>query len=206
MPDYIVKQGDCIESIASNHGLFWETIWNHSKNAQLKEKRKDPNILYPGDVVFVPDLSVKEESGATEQKHSFMRKGVPSRICIMLKDENDKPRAGIDYVIEIDGQMTRGETDGQGKLEQPIAPNARSGKLTVGEEKYYLKLGGMDPVSEITGIQSRLRNLGFNCEVNGQLDDKTKEAMREFQKKHDLNETEEPDEPTRQKLEQEHAS
>ncbi|MFH1075402.1 MAG: hypothetical protein V1753_00935 [Pseudomonadota bacterium] len=54
MPDYIVKQGDCIESIAFKHGLFWETVWNHPNNQQLKQERKNPNILLAGDKVFVP--------------------------------------------------------------------------------------------------------------------------------------------------------
>lgn len=68
MPEYAVKQGDCMESIAQKFGLFWEKIWNHPKNVKLNEQRKDPNVLYPGDVVFVPEKEDKEESGATEQR------------------------------------------------------------------------------------------------------------------------------------------
>ena len=82
MPNYTVKQGDCISSIAQKHGLFWDKVWNHPKNANLQERRKDPNVLSPGDVVFVPDKDEKEESGATEQRHRFKRKGVPEKLRI----------------------------------------------------------------------------------------------------------------------------
>ena len=55
MPDYPVKQGDSLASIAFDHGLFWQSVWNHPNNARLKQQRGSPNILKPGDVVFVPD-------------------------------------------------------------------------------------------------------------------------------------------------------
>ena len=63
-----MTSGDCFNSISYDRGFFWETLWNHGKNAGLKSKRKDPNILKEGDIVHIPDLTVKEEQGATEQR------------------------------------------------------------------------------------------------------------------------------------------
>ena len=82
--EYEVQNGDCISSIAFNHGFFWETLWNDGSNSELKSKRKDPNILREGDVVHIPDLTLKEESGATEKCHSFKLKGVPAKLKLKL--------------------------------------------------------------------------------------------------------------------------
>ncbi len=44
-----VKQGDYFAKIAKKYGFSdWRTIYNHADNAELKQKRPDPNILHPG--------------------------------------------------------------------------------------------------------------------------------------------------------------
>jgi hypothetical protein len=95
--DYIVKDGDCVSSIAFNHGFFWETLWNSGHNAELKSKRKDPNILQEGDVVHIPELTLKDESCATEKRHEFKLKGVPAKLKLRLmrpkKQEKKKSAA-----------------------------------------------------------------------------------------------------------------
>lgn len=159
MPDYIVKQGDSIASIAYNRDLFWETIWKHPKNAKLKEQRGNPNILQPGDRVFVPEKEAKSESCTTDQRHRFKRKGVPEKLKIRIlieergEDQSQeisssqkdhipplkgqefqsparyKPRAKVPYVLEIDGNLSNGTTNNEGYVEYSILPNARKGHL-----------------------------------------------------------------------------
>jgi hypothetical protein len=208
MAKYIVEQGDCISSIAYEHGFFWDTLWNHVENAQLKQDRKDPNILFPGDEVFIPDKEEKTESCATEQRHRFCKRGVPSKLRLRLLD-NDEPRAKVDYILIVDGQIFSGTTDAEGRLEHTIPPNAESATLIIGEEQdeYKLKLGHIDPIDEISGIQHRLNNLGFDCgEVDGVLDEETKLALRKFQKKYEIPETGQPDSETRRKIQELHGS
>jgi len=184
MPDHTVKQGECIESIAFEHGLFWETVWNDSQNAEFKQKRKNPNALLPGDKVFVPEKQEKEVSGATEQTHRFRRKGVPSKLHIIVKKE-DEPRANERYTLDIDGEFFSGTTNAKGEVKQAIAPNAKSCKLTVGEGEdaveYLLQLGHIDPIDEVSGVQARLNNLGFHCgEPDGKMSPRTVEAIEAF--------------------------
>ena len=116
MPEYKVKQGDCISSIAYRYGFFPDTIWNDPKNSELKQKRQDPNVLAPGDLVYIPDKRIREVSGATEQRHRFRKKGVPEKLVVQFKN-NDEARANEAYVLDIDGQLTEGKTDGEGRVE-----------------------------------------------------------------------------------------
>lgn len=202
MPEYTVKQGDCISSIAKKNGLFWEKVWDHPNNSQLKQKRKDPNILYPGDIVFVPDKEEKEESGATEQRHRFRKKGVPAKLHLQLL-EDDEPRANESYTLIIDGNLLSGTTDSDGRLEQTVPPDGKNAKLLVGEsqDEYILNLGHIDPVDTVVGVQARLNNLGFGSgKLDGVLGPETKAALKRFQTKYELPESGEPDDATQKKL------
>jgi hypothetical protein len=205
--NYDVQPGDCLESIAYEHGFFWETLWNHPDNASLKQSRQAPNILLAGDQVAVPPLRPKNEAGATETRHRFKRKGVPSKLEMVLKDK-DKPRAGVPYVLEVEGQSFSGQTDAQGVLRQRIPPDARTGRLIVGRDRreiYPLQLGQLDPVSEISGVQARLANLGFYAgAVDGQMNPATAQALKAFQAKHNLPVNGQLNEATGQQLKQAH--
>lgn len=202
MAKVIASQGDSIPSIATDNGFFWETIWNHPENAQLKAKRKNPNQLMPGDEVFVPELRIKSVSKGADARHKFKRKGVPAKFRLLLKLLGE-PRANEAYVLEIDGNTYRGSTDGGGILEQVIPPNAKGGQLLLkgGKEVIPIRIGSLNPIDEVSGIQQRLNNLGFTCgSEDGELDDQTRAAIRAFQQAHGLEPTGEPDGATKAKL------
>jgi hypothetical protein len=135
----VVKQGDCISSIAVENGFFWKTLWEHANNRDLREARHDPNVLLPGDRVFVPEKRLRDESGATEQRHRFRKKGEPAKLRLHLL-ESGSPRANQPYTLAIDGKLFSGSTDGDGRLECTIPPNAKRGRLLVGEshDEYML--------------------------------------------------------------------
>src|SRR5512138_919173 len=170
---HTVEQGECLESIAFAAKHFWETLWSHANNRELRKARGTPNVLMPGDQVFIPALRPKTIPCSTGALHRFVRKGVPSKLSLTLEDEHKAPLANQPYRLEIGELVLRGTTDAKGHLEQPIPPSARSGRLYVGAKSkrvFDLALGGMDPITEISGIQSRLNNLGFACgSVTGEL-------------------------------------
>jgi len=204
--EYIVKQGDCISSIAFERGFFPETIWNDPKNESLKQERKNLNALLPGDVVFIREKEEKKETVAYQKRHRFKRKGVPEKLVIrFMKD--DKPRAAEKYELDIDGKKTEGETDDDGYIKAVISPDANLAIITfmkTGEE-YSLQLGHLDPVTVISGVQGRLDNLGFySGPVDGNLNEALTKAIKEFQEKYLSKEqaTGELNELTQEKLRQ----
>jgi peptidoglycan hydrolase-like protein with peptidoglycan-binding domain len=181
--NYEVQQGDCLSSIAYAHGFFWETLWNHSANQQLKSERKDPNVLLAGDRVFVPDLRPKQESGTTGRRHRFKRKGVPEKLIVQFLRQG-KPKAHEAYILDIDGVLSEGKTDKDGKVRISIPPDAKTGKISFRNsvDQYQLDLGHLDPVTEISGVQGRLANLGFySGPLDGKMSEELTRAIRDFQ-------------------------
>jgi hypothetical protein len=210
MPLIKVRQGDSIDSIAQRYGHFWETIWNHPENAELKQRRVNPDVLDPEDEVFVPEIRLKQESRPDADKHVFRRKGIPERISIQVKEEGE-PVANEDYVLEVEEQRYSGQTDSDGMIEHPIDPAARSGKLTLGTgskaRAYRLRFGHLDPASEVSGVQARLKNLGYDGgEISGRMTEQTRQALEAFQTDVGLTVSGEVDGPTEDALEDEHKS
>jgi hypothetical protein len=202
--NYAVQDGDCIESLAYRTGHIWQTIWNHPKNSELRKSRLTRNVLLPGDQLYIPPIAEKTLDRPTEAKHKFVRKGTKSvlQVCIL---EAGQPRADEPFELVIDDTQTvTGTTDSAGWINVKIAPSAQQGKLRVGsnplQAPYVLALGGMDPITEPAGIQKRLRNLGFPCQVSNTLDEQTRAALALFQKGEDLDSTGEPDRDTLNKL------
>ncbi len=208
--EYEVQPGDCVESVAHRAGHFWQTIWDHPRNAALKAARKNPNVLLPGDRLHVPPLRLKEVGAATDGRHSFVRRGVPSKLRVCVQ-QGGKPRKNEPYRLDVDGQIFEGVTDGAGFVEVAIPPSASRGELIVGagrtnRQVFHLDLGGMDPITTVSGVQKRLQNLGYPCGLSGQMDDDTSAAIALFQKSQDLPPTGELDQQTRDKLQQAHGS
>lgn len=247
--EYIVKDGDCLNSIAYQRGIFWETIWNDPLNAALKEKRKDPNIIKAGDRLFIREKKLKEYEKSSEQTHKFVLKGTPVKLHLRLLEEvppedndapppqasdretdsdalhavtsdaernappmerRDRPRANVPYLLIVDEKVIEGKSDSDGYIKHFIAPNARSARLliepgTPREREMPIRLGYLNPLSEISGIKHRLSNLGFPCgETDEQVTPELQSALRAFQKKYELPVTGEADRVTRDKLRELH--
>lgn len=208
--DHLVRDGECVSSIAKQTGHFWQTLWDDPANTELKSIRKQPNVLMPGDRLSVPPLRPKLEPGATEMRHRFVRRGEPSHFATRILDQ-DEPRANQPFKLVIDEKQTiTGFTDPEGKIDVPIPGTARLGLLTVGDDPDILKLnirfGGLDPVETCTGLQTRLKNLGFACEVTGNPDAQTMDAVNEFRDSVGLAHSPELDDETRNKLKEKHGS
>lgn len=203
---HIIQQGESTISLSEQYGFFAQTIWNHADNAELKRLRKDMNVLSPGDRMLVPDKCLKDVSKPTGQKHRFRRKGVPAKFRLQIFD-GEKLRAKQDYRFTIDGAIFTGKTDSSGVLDLYVSPAAKEGTLVIGPDHFELVVdfGHLNPISEVSGVQMRLNNLGYACgEANGELNEATRVALQKFQRRFSIAESGEADEATRKKLEQMH--
>jgi hypothetical protein len=206
VPDHHVKQGDCFSSIAPSYGFSWKTLWTLPQNSALREKRKNPNVLLPGDKIVVPKKDLRYEGRPVEKRHPFVMKDGPVKLKICLLAAG-KPISAEHYVLKIGGEQLEGVTNEAGILEQPIPPGAKEATLVLGKEKVELrlKIGHLDPHTEISGVQGRLNNLGFHCgAVDGIIGPHTRSALITFQETFQLEQSGEADAATCEKLRSQH--
>lgn len=200
--EHTVKQGDCLDSIAAQYGTTTQRIWNFADNAELKNLRKDPNVLREGDVVKVPHEPRQEtiKSGTT---HQFRLVGQATILSVQLLDALREPLKDQQYMLRIEGENRYGTTDEEGRISEAIPANIKQAQLFVGESKtaFEFDLGTLDPISELSGVQGRLNNLGYDSgPEDGIMGPRTQEALKAFQLSAGLDPTGEADDKTRDAL------
>jgi N-acetylmuramoyl-L-alanine amidase len=211
MPSHTVEKGECMTSISRQYGFAdYHTVYDHPQNKGLKDKRKNPNMLFPGDEVFIPDHEPKEVQIPTGQPKTIKIKIPEAKLRVTVKDAEEKPAGGKKY--KLSGALEKeGQTDGSGMIEIDIPPDLEAADLEVwikGDDepprKFRLYLGQLGPVEEVEGVQQRLANLGL---YRGKIDGKPKSIERPlllFQRLNKLKESGEVDDDTRKKLTEVH--
>jgi hypothetical protein len=205
---HIVKQGETLSSIAALHGFSdFKPIFSHPENAELRKKRKDPHILFPGDVVVIPDPRPKTVTKAAGTTNKFVAASTQLRLELRLLDPFSNALAGKSCAMRTD-LLTNGKpsgsiltdslkTDDKGRTGVNVAPTVSDAELKVfaseplpspippppAIEKYDLIVGGLDPVVERSGLRGRLNNLGYFAGLTDGLDDREQLfwAIEEFQ-------------------------
>lgn len=194
MAKHIVKQGECFSSIADRYGFDPETLYNLGSNAELKKKRPFLNILAAGDTVEVPEPKTKIFSRETDKQHKFILKRRKVKFRVYIANSRREPYEDAPYVLTIGGQKIKGRTQSGGLIECDIPAQEQSGHLQLwwSDEdespivERDLAIGHLDPIDLISGIQGRLVNLGFMCNLTGEYDADTLAALRRFRLKNDL--------------------
>ena len=189
---HTVAEGEHLPGIAAQHGFAdFATLWDHPENAELKAKRKNPNILMAGDRVVIPDRETRVESAATDQKHRFqatlkklklrvkvvdLSNQTVRRICFLKTSRTVEPMLQLDELFEAEVHPL--ETSATMSFPQsPSNPSPR--------EDIPLEIGGLDPVDEPSGQQQRLNNLGYFAGFSKTPEpEQLKWAVEEFQCDH----------------------
>ncbi len=227
---HVCKRGDHLFRIAKERGVsHWSTIWNHSKNADLKAKRT-PHMFLVGDVVVVPQGQDDQVAGATEKNHPFVIPEKKPCLRIRVLREDFSPLAKAEYHLWVDQEFAArtGKTDKNGMfVEKAIPETSKEAKLTVrtptskdksgalvggGPISVVLGIGKLHPIEKleseekyIPGVQQRLNNLGFDSgPLVDQLYAQNRGAIREFCETFGLSDRDRPDESFLQKLREVH--
>jgi hypothetical protein len=214
MPTHEIKQGECISTLAYIYGFAdWKAIWDHADNAELKKKRKNPNILLPGDKVAIPERKIKKFDCQAGKVHKFKIKSAITKLRLALKDDEGRNLARKKTRLKAGGIEIEGYTSPEGVLEMNVPADIYEATLSAWLEEddespdfeWLLALGHLDPLPEISGIQARLNNLGYDSgAVTGEMNDATRAALKAFQLANEKEPTGEADSDTLKVLEKAH--
>ena len=186
---HVVKRGECLSLIAQRHGFAsYKALYDHPENAALKKARPNPNVLFPGDVVHIPEKEQRQAPAATARTHTFEVVRRRKVLRIVFKNHEGKPLAGVPYRLEIgDEEIIEGSTNGDGLLEEKVLPRVSEVFLHIEGRVLRLDLGGLNPIGDpekedATGVQARLANLGFDVgPIDGIAGRRTHHALAVFQ-------------------------
>lgn len=199
---HVVEEGEYLTLIARKHG-FVTTKPLIDANPALFEKRRDPDVLSPGDEIVIPPKEPLRAQRATGQTHELKLKGQQDHLRLQLRDANDEPIRGEAFTLRVQasraaaegsGLEITGTTDGNGHIDVPLPAGAVRAYLTLDNIPalhWDLAIGGLDPTHDpadqttfVKGVQARLNNLGYRCgKVDGEMGPRTKAAIARFQKR-----------------------
>ena len=210
---YIVRQGDHLARLAYVHGFDANEVWSHESNAELRVMGRTPEILNPGDILYLP-VKPKEGLAFSAGTSNRYRAQVPTvKVSMAFKDAD---RVLADEPYEVHGLGTDGssgqpearKTDGNGKVELELPVTTREVTIIFPNQNiaYEVRVGDMDPASEISGVQKRLENLGYLPRDRESASEAAymQGAIAQFQKEHGLSPTGTLDENTSKLLKDEH--
>jgi len=196
MPNHVVQQGECLSSIAADFGFSdWHTIYDDAANADLRAKRPEPNVLYPGDQLYIPDKDPIQKDCATDARHTFVITDTQTYLNVRLQDPARQPFKNVPYKFSVGTLQCEGTTDGDGWIRRKIDASAESGTLIVWPNPndrgefvvWQVLLGHLDPLETVTGVKARLKNLGYyDGEIDDEENDEYASEVRQFQQDHGL--------------------
>lgn len=212
MAKHVVKPGESIATIAGRHGLQDpQALHQHPSNAQLRRRRPDPSLLFPGDEVELPELKPKSVSCATGTPAKLQATFPRKQVRIVLRDLAGQPLSGVEYRLVVEGREFVGKTGADGLVQAAVGARASEGTLSLnGGAPQAIGIDDLNPMRDVSdegvsGVQARLRNLGYlSVPVDGVLGPLTRDAIRDYEGRNGLKVTGEISDPLVSKLEREH--
>lgn len=96
---HVVVKGEWLSKIAQKYGIkSWRTIYDHPANEAFRKKRPNPDLIQPGDEIFIPDgtgTGVPELEFESGQVHAFeviLPQDIVDPPAIEPEPEKPKPK------------------------------------------------------------------------------------------------------------------
>ena len=200
MTSHIVQKGENLSQIAKQYQLNdWRLIYNHPSNAAFRERRPNPNLILPGDKLFIPPRENKTVTVRTGQMHRFVVQGpvpLPDLSWIKVRALYDDPwqtplpDRAIDLTIDTTPYETHQPLQ-SGTGSNTRSPSKEAAENSINEPGTLLLTDVPNGAAEITfsrepGIESEISSLreGIDARLNGAYLDLLGQ-MSEFQKQWD---------------------
>jgi Putative peptidoglycan binding domain len=208
MLPYVVRQGDYLSKLAHRFAFDADAVWNHSSNESLRSIRDNPEVLAPGDVLFIPDRAQEKKCVITNGTTNRYAAKVPTTAVILkLRDPAGNAIAGKAYRVTGVGTPITGSSDDRGVVSFRVP-------LHVWEVVVVLEDGGsvrvlvghMDPPQTASGALKRLRHLGYRAPASFEPEDALRLMVTRFQREQKLTVSGNIDEQTASALVRVHGS
>lgn len=195
MREHIVDQGECLSSIARGYGLAsWRTIYDDPANTGFRQAHPNPNVIFPGESLMIPDWRPHQDDRPTNRRHRYSLTTEITQLRVVVTDRWRRPVANADWRLEIGSLVRNGTTANDGLIQEEIPADAVEGRLeavidpsTGMRTSWTLALGALDPWRSDSGAQARLNNLGFPCgRIDGIVGRRTHAASKRFQRAYGL--------------------
>ncbi len=165
MQPYVICQGNYLLSLAHQFGFDADTVWNDAKNAQLRQLRPNPNILYPSDVLYIPDQNVPPamQSLVPGTTNTFVSSPPMVTVTQQFVGNDATAYASKAYTVQELDSLSGLTTDGNGiaTFQAPVTLDTATITFTDTGETWALHLGHIDPIDTLSGIFQRLQHLHY---------------------------------------------
>jgi N-acetylmuramoyl-L-alanine amidase len=216
MKPHVIRQGEYTTKLASDMGFSAQEVWDHPKNAELKSQRKEMDVLFPGDLLFIPEAAPEPLPVKLKASNQYELK-VAKVLVEVVFGLGGKPLA--DEAFEVLGLPfeLKGKSGGDGSVKIEVPVYARQLEISFTERSlvFTLRVGDMDPIDERSGVRMRLANLGMIpdesrasalANESSDADLVEEEAIRAFQESRGLEPTGKLDDATKSALVDAHGS
>jgi hypothetical protein len=202
---YVIRQGDFLSRLAFTKGFDADEVWDAPENAEIKAARPNPDILCPGDILYVPEPKPDPLPLNVGGESTYMG-DVPTVTVRIILVEGGTPLANELFAVDGLPDPLSGTTteDGCVMFEAPITLREASIVLPNRNLSYPVMIGHLDPSDERSGTAMWLAHLGcygWFPELEGDFDpDQHKLAIATFQSTIGRDSTGEYDDDTRDAL------